>query len=364
MELSIVQLLAATVERGGSDLHLCAGSQPMVRIQGLMVPLLDTVLDTDACRALVYSCFTEIQRERFEQTLELDFALTVANLGRFRSNAHLNRGAVEAAFRHIPDEVPSLDKLGLPPIIKRLCSAERGLILVTGITGSGKTTTLAAMIQEINSTRSGIIITIEDPIEYLFSHKLCRIKQREIGSDTRSFPNALHHVMRQDPDVILVSDLTDYQTISAALTAAETGRLVLAPLHTVDAPRTIDRLVDAFPADQQGQSVAQLANSLLAIVTQRLLPRADGIGRIPCVEVMLMNEGVRACIRDRRFQPILSMIELGGKEGMITFDESVSSLFAQGLISRDTALGNARDPNRIQAIKPAAPAKKGLFGKG
>lgn len=352
MEIDIIQFLALTVERGGSDLHLCANSQPMMRLHGNLVPLSDEILSAEMCRELIYSIFTENQRARFEETLELDFALMVEKLGRFRANAHYSRGAVEATFRYIPDSIPSIDRLGLPPIIKTLCSLEQGLILVTGITGSGKTTTLAAMVDEINSRRSGVIISIEDPIEFIFDHKLCRVKQREIGADTKSFPIALRHVLRQDPDVILISEMRDLETIAAAITAAETGHLVLATLHTIDAPKAIDRIVDAFPPDQQGQIIAQLANALQAVIAQRLLPKADQTGRVVCTEVMVMNDGVRSCLRDRRFQQLLSMIEIGGKDGMMTFDESVADLYARKIISLDEALLNARDPNRIHATKP------------
>src|SRR6202453_1928134 len=233
----IIEFLALTVERGGSDLHLCAGSQPMIRLHGDLVPASDTVLNAETVRELIYSIFTENQRARFEETWELDFALMVSGLGRFRSNAHYSRGSVEATFRHIPDTIPSIDDLGLPPIVKRLCSLEQGLVLVTGITGSGKTTTLAAMVDEINATRSGVIISIEDPIEYIFTHKLSRVKQREIGTDTKSFPDALRHVLRQDPDVILISEMRDLETISAAIPAAETGHLVLGTLHTIAPPK-------------------------------------------------------------------------------------------------------------------------------
>ncbi len=362
----IIDFLAVVVERGASDLHLCANSAPMMRLHGVLVPISDKIMDRGACRELIYSIFTENQRARFEETWELDFAVVVEGLGRFRANAHYSRGSVEAAFRHIPENIPSMESLGLPPIVQKLCTLEQGLILVAGITGSGKTTTLAAMVEEINATRSGVIISIEDPIEYIFEHKLCRVKQREIGSDTKSFPEALLHVLRQDPDVILISEMRDLETISSAITAAETGHLVLATIHTIDAPKAIDRIVDAFPADQQSQIVAQLANALQAIIAQRLLPKADGTGRVVCTEVMIMNDGIRALMRDRRFQQILSMIEIGSRDGMVTFDESLSNLFAAGLITREEALLNARDPARINAIKQSAPppaAKKGFFSR-
>jgi twitching motility protein PilT len=360
MALDIVDLLNKTVELKGSDLHLCAGSPPMMRLHGALVPLADAVLDAESCRDLIYGIFTENQRARFEENWELDFALVVEGRGRFRANAHYSRGAVEATFRHIPDNIPTIEMLGLPPIIRQLCALEQGLIIVTGITGSGKTTTLAAMVEEINSNRSGVIVSIEDPIEYIFTHRLCRVKQREIGTDTKSFPIALRHVLRQDPDVILISEMRDLETISAAITAAETGHLVLATLHTIDAPKAIDRIVDAFPPEQQGQIIAQMANALQAVVAQRLLPRADGQGRVVCTEVMTMNQGVRSCFRDRRFPQLLSMIEIGGKDGMMTFDESVADLYTRDLITQEEALLNVRDAKRILEIaKPSG----GLFGR-
>ena len=350
-ESDIIDFLALTVERGGSDLHLCVDSQPMIRLYGDLVPITDLVLDAETCREMVYSIFTENQRARFEETWELDFALNVKGLGRFRANAYYSRGAVEATFRHIPEVIPSINTLGLPSVVKRLCALEQGLVLVTGITGSGKTTTLAAMVEEINATRSGVIISIEDPIEFVFKHNLCRVKQREIGTDTKSFPEALRHVLRQDPDVILISEMRDLETISAAITAAETGHLVLATLHTIDAPKAIDRIVDAFPPGQQSQIIAQLANALQAIIAQRLLPRADEKGRVACTEVMIMNDGIRALLRDRRFEQVISMIEIGSKDGMNTFDESLAQLYAAGMITLDEALLNARDPDRISSVK-------------
>jgi twitching motility protein PilT len=361
MDLDIVDLLAQTVDRKASDLHLCAGSPPMVRVHGALSPLSATPLNAETCRDLIYSIFSENQRARFEENWELDFAVVIEGRGRFRANAHYSRGAVEATFRHIPDQIPSLETLGLPPIVRQLCAKEQGLIIVTGMTGSGKTTTLAAMVEEINTTRSGVIISIEDPIEYVFSHRLCRVKQREIGTDTKSFPAALRHVLRQDPDVILISEMRDLETISAAITAAETGHLVLATRHTIDAPKAIDRIVDAFPPDQQAQIIAQMSNALQAVIAQRLLPRADGQGRVVCTEVMTMNQGVRSCFRDKRFQQLLSMIEIGAKDGMMTFDESLAELYLQGEITREEALLNARDSKRIMELKK--PMLPNLFGK-
>ena len=351
MNLDIVELLGQTVARGASDLHLCAGSAPMVRIHGDLSPVGKELLDAETCRDLIYGIFTENQRARFEETWELDFAVVVQGQGRFRGNAHYSRGAVEATFRHIPSVIPPLAALGLPPIVRELCKLQQGLVIVTGITGSGKTTTLAAMVEEINYSRSGVIVSIEDPIEYVFEHKLCRVKQREIGTDTKSFPIALRHVLRQDPDVILISEMRDLETISAAITAAETGHLVLATLHTIDAPKAIDRIVDAFPPDQQSQIIAQLSNALEAVIAQRLLPRADGKGRVACTEIMTMNQGVRSCFRDRRFQQLLSMIEIGSKDGMMTFDESLAGLLASKQITKEEALLNARDAKRVVGKK-------------
>ena len=347
MEIDIVELLSQTVARKASDLHLCAFSQPMARVHGVLVPVSELTLDAETCRDLVYSILTEPQRARLEETWELDFAVVVEGLGRFRANAHYSRSVIEAVFRHIPERIPPLAELGLPPVVRQLCELEQGLIIVTGITGSGKTTTLAAMVEEINSTRSGVIISIEDPIEYMFTHRLCRVKQREIGTDTKSFPAALRHVLRQDPDVILISEMRDLETISAAITAAETGHLVLATLHTIDAPKAIDRIVDAFPPDQQPQIIAQMSNALQAVVAQRLLPRADGKGRVVCTEIMTMNAGVRSCFRDKRFAQLLSMIEIGSKDGMMTFDESLAGLFSRKLITREEAILNARDAKRV-----------------
>jgi twitching motility protein PilT len=350
MTVDLIQLLSEMVRHGASDLHLCVGSAPMIRRHGALMPLTSVILDAETCRELIYGVFTENQRARFEETWELDFALSVQGLGRFRSNAHYNRGAVEAAFRFIAEKIPSLASLGHPPVVSEMCRLTQGLVLVTGVTGAGKTTTLAAMAEEINISRAGLIISIEDPIEYVFINKLCRVKQREVGTDTKSFPIAVRHILRQDPDVILISEMRDLETIRAAITAAETGHLVIATLHTIDAPKAIDRIVDAFPGEQQNQIIAQLANSLQAVVAQRLLPRADGAGRVLCSEVMVMNDGVRACLRDHRFQQILSMIQIGGREGMQTFDESAAQLYANGFITHEEALLNSRDPDALERV--------------
>lgn len=361
-ELSIIELLRATVELGGSDLHICVGSPPLVRHDGALVPL-DTgcVLDIGEANQLITGVLTEAQRMTLEENWELDFAIQVEELGRFRGNAHYSRGKLEAAFRHIPDKIPPLETLGHPPLVRRLCKLQQGLILVTGVTGSGKSTTLASMVNLINQRRQGVIVSIEDPIEFVFKNEKCLVKQRQVGSDTKSFDNALRHVLRQDPDIILISEMRDMETIRAAVTAAETGHLVLSTLHTIDAPKTIDRLVDVFPADQQSQIVAQLANCLEAIVSQRLLPRDDTRGRVMACEVLRMNNAMRACIRERKLAQMVGLIEIGKKEGMQTIDDSLLSLYQKGFISKEQVELNCRDFQRFDSVEPIPRAGSGLF---
>lgn len=359
----LVQFLSLVVSSGASDLHLSVGAPPMMRLNGRLEPLAEFALTPEINRDLIFSVLGEAQRARLEEEWELDFALQVEGLGRFRGNAHYSRGAVEAAFRYIPSQVPELSSLGHGPEIARLCQLERGLILVTGITGSGKSTTMASMIKLISESRSGVIVTVEDPIEYVFNNARCLVKQREVGSDTHSFSEALRHVLRQDPDVILVGEMRDLETIHAAITAAETGHLVIATLHTIDAPKAIDRIVDAFPGDQQPQILAQLANALEAVISQRLIPRQDGRGRALATEVLIANHAVRACIRERRYEQLVGLIEIGTKEGMHTIDESLLRLVQNGEISLEAALPHARDRNALMALQSnPEPRKKGLFG--
>ncbi len=347
----LVDLLAQAVSRGGSDLHLCADAPPMARVHGGLVPLADRALTVEFCRDLVMGILTELQRARLEEDWELDFALQVQGLGRFRANAHYNRGVLEAAFRHIPQRIPDLAELGHRASILQICGLQRGLVLVTGITGSGKSTTMASMIQHISRHRDGVIVTIEDPIEYVFQNSRCLVKQREVGSDTKSFGAALRHVLRQDPDVILVGEMRDMETVSAAITAAETGHLVIATLHTIDAPKAIDRMVDSFPADQQPQVIAQIANALEAVVAQRLLPREDTPGRALASEILVANTGVRACIRERRWEQLVGLIEIGGKEGMHTIDDDLHRLYLAGMISKEEAIANARDRGQMELLR-------------
>ncbi len=346
----LVEYLGETVRRGGSDLHLSVNAPPMSRVNGTLQPLEAFPLAAEHCRNLVLSVINEQQRARLEEDWELDFAISIEGLGRFRGNAHYNRHFLEAAFRHIPDAIPDLQNLGHAPIVEKLCQLREGLVLVTGITGSGKSTTLASMVKRISEQRSGIIISIEDPIEYVFQHSMSIVKQREIGKDTHSFSAALRHSLRQDPDVILVSEMRDLETISTAITASETGHLVLSTLHTMDAPKSLDRMIDAFPADQQDQIVAQLANSLQAVVSQRLIPRKDGQGRVLASEVMIMNHGIRACLRQRRFEQILGLMEIGQSDGMRSIDDSLIELLLQNIISDEEALANARDQQRLQGL--------------
>ncbi len=358
----LVTLLSSTVAAGASDLHLSADSPPMVRINGGLAALGERAMTVDLCRDMINGILTEAQRARLEEEWELDFAIQVDGIGRFRGNAHYSRSALEAAFRYIPQTIPELGGLGHRASIFEICSRRRGLVLVTGITGSGKSTTMASMIQHISRQINGIIITVEDPVEYVFQNARSLVKQREVGSDTKSFREALRHALRQDPDVILVGEMRDPETIGAAITAAETGHLVIATLHTIDAPKAIDRMVDAFPGDQQPQIVAQLANSLEAVISQRLIPREDGTGRVLVSETLTANPGVRACIRERRWEQIVGLIEIGAKDGMHTIDEDLAGLYLSGAISREEAVTNARDRQRIEQLEREAPKKKGIFG--
>ncbi|MEI6177320.1 MAG: PilT/PilU family type 4a pilus ATPase [Verrucomicrobiota bacterium] len=356
MASDITEYLRETVARGGSDLHLSAWAPACVRISGNIHPLEDLTLDPNSVRDLILDTLTETQRATLEQELELDYALQVEGVGRFRGNVHIARGNIEAAFRFISQEIPELDHLGHHESVARFCTLRSGLILITGITGSGKSTTMASMIKRISETRSGVIITLEDPIEFIFEHGSCLIKQREIGGDTRTFPRALRQAMRQDPDVIVVSELRDLDTIRIALSAAETGHLVLATLHTPDAPQTIDRLVDVFPADQQPQIVAQLSSALEGIISQRLIPRADGQGRILASEVLVPGHGIRNCIRERKLEQILGLMEIGTRDGNRTIDHSIEELLAARLITREAAIFNCRERKSFEA-PPKEPKK-------
>jgi twitching motility protein PilT len=337
-ELHVNELLDQVLTMRGSDLHLTAGSHPVVRVDGEMRPLTDfPVLNGSQIRQMVYSIVTQKQREKFENELELDTSYTLPGKSRFRMNLFLQRDSVGCVMRVIPYEIADFDKLGIPPAVRAWANLPRGLVLVTGPTGSGKSTTLASIVDIINRERSVHIMTVEDPIEFLHQHKRAIVNQREVGEDTHSFANALKHVLRQDPDVILVGEMRDLETISTALTAAETGHLVFATLHTQDAPQSIDRIIDVFPAHQQQQVRVQLAASLQGICTQQLLPTLDGRGRVAACEVLVATPAIRNLIREAKTHQIYSMLQAGGKLGMVTMDMSLSKLVRGRQISLDVA---------------------------
>jgi twitching motility protein PilT len=335
-ELHVNDMLIRVVELGGSDLHLTAGIQPSVRVHGDIKPLTEfPVMNGSEIRRMIYAILTQKQRERFENDLELDTSHSVPGVGRFRVNVFLQRDSVGSVMRVIPFEIVPFENLGLPESVLQFATEPRGLVLVTGPTGSGKSTTLASLVDVINSTRNVHIMTVEDPIEFLHDHKAAVVNQREVGEDTHSFSKALKHVLRQDPDVILVGEMRDLETISTALTAAETGHLVFATLHTQDAPQSIDRVIDVFPSHQQQQIRVQLAASLQGVVTQQLAPTIGGTGRVVAAEVLVATPAVRNLIREGKTHQIYSAMQAGGKYGMQTMDMSLAALIKQGRISRD-----------------------------
>jgi twitching motility protein PilT len=343
------EILLEVVDRKASDLHLTAGAAPMLRQRGRLVALENyPLLSPEDTREFIYSILTTEQRRRLETDLQLDFAYVVPGRARFRVNAYFQRGAVAAAFRLIPSEIVPIDGLGLPPIVHELTRRPRGLVLVTGPTGSGKSTTLAAMIDEINQTREEHIVTIEDPIEFVHAHKRCIINQRELGNDATSFASALKAALRQDPDVILVGEMRDLDTISTALTAAETGHLVFGTLHTQDAPQTIDRVIDVFPPAQQAQIRVQLSVTLQGVITQQLLPTADGAGRCVACEVLVPTAAVRNLIREGKIHQIPSVIQTGAAQGMQSMDSALATLVRAGTITQELAesRSSARDELR------------------
>ncbi|ABG04131.1 pilus retraction ATPase PilT [Rubrobacter xylanophilus DSM 9941] len=361
-ENGLGDFLLEMLEAGASDLHLTAGSPPAVRVDGEVRPLDHPPLTPVATRDLVYDILTDEQRRRLENDWELDFSYSVPGAARFRVNVYFQRGSLGAAFRAIPHEIKGLGELGLPEAVEGLTEKPRGLVLVTGPTGSGKSTTLAAMIDRINETRSGHIMSIEDPIEFLHRHKRCIVNQREVSSDTRSFAAALRHVLRQDPDVILVGEMRDLETISLAVTAAETGHLVFGTLHTQDAPQTVDRIVDVFPPHQQAQVRAQLANALQGIVTQTLLRRRDGRGRVVACEVLVATPGVRNLIREGKNHQLYSAMQTGGKFGMQTLDAALAGLVRRGVVSPEEAGRHASNPDELRRLAGAyAGGARGVF---
>lgn len=344
----LIEYLAMVTDRGGSDLHLSAGAPPTVRIHGVLQPLTDETLDSNDTRELVLAVLKESQRAKLEHEWELDFAIQVDNLGRFRGNACYVLGRVEANFRYVPDSIPELRELGHGETVENLCQLRDGLVLITGVTGSGKTTTLCSLTQRIARERAANIVSIEDPIEFIFAHSNSLIRQRQVGADTQSFAQALKSALRQDADIIVVSELRDLETMRTAITAAETGHLVISTLHTTDATATMTRIFDAFPEEQQDYVAAQLANCLKAVVCQHLLPRADAEGRVLATEILTMNHGMARCIRDRRFSMMPGLMQIGAKDGMITIDDSLLHLLINDYILLDDALGHCRDKDFIR----------------
>jgi len=338
-DLDLNAALRRMLQLGGSDLHLTVGAPPMARVDGGLVPLEGfDIQKPDGLRRVLYSVLSQRQRETFEEELELDFAYALVGEARFRVNLYQQRDSLGAAFRVIPYEILPLESLGIPPVVANFAGLPRGLVLVTGPTGSGKSTTLASIIDLANRSRNDHIMTIEDPIEFLHRHKRSLVNQREVGADTHSFQSALKHVLRQDPDIILVGELRDLETISVALTAAETGHLVFATLHTQDAAQTIDRIIDVFPAYQQGQVRAQLANALQGVVCQTLCRRSDGPGRAVATEVMIATPAIRNLIREGKTHQIYSAMQAGAKQGMHTMDQHLADLVRIGRISYETGL--------------------------
>ncbi|MEE9297926.1 MAG: PilT/PilU family type 4a pilus ATPase [Acidimicrobiia bacterium] len=336
-------LLNILLDRGGSDLHLSAGSPPQIRLNGVLTPVdgFDTLRPAEL-RAMVYDLLSARQREKLEEKLELDISHPVAGRGRFRTNVFFQRGSVGAVMRAVPNRIASLEELGMPAVLEEFVRLPRGLVLITGATGSGKSTTLASMIDLINSERSLHIVTVEDPIEFVHSHRRSIVNQREVGADTLSFASALRHVLRQDPDVILVGEMRDLETISTALTAAETGHLVLATLHTSSAAGSIERVIDVFPAHQQQQVRVQLAESLRGVVSQQLIPAFDGHSRVPAVEVLVATPAVRNLIREGKVPQITSAMQAGGQHGMQTMDAALAELVRKGKVSRTVAAERAQ----------------------
>jgi twitching motility protein PilT len=349
MAVTMHQLLKTLVDQGGSDLHVTTNSPPQIRIDGKMVPLQLPPMTAAETKQLVYGVLTESQKHRLEEALEVDFSFGVKGLARFRANVFFQRGAVAGAFRTIPWEMRNFKELGLPDVVSTLCDRPRGLILVTGPTGSGKTTTLAAMLDKINSERHEHMVTIEDPIEYLHSHKKCLVNQRELHADTHSFAAALRAVLRQDPDIVLIGEMRDLETIESALRIAETGHLTFATLHTNSAAQTINRIIDVFPAHQQSQIRAQLSFVLEGIMCQSLLPRATGHGRALAMEILVPNSAIRNLIREDKVHQIYSAMQTGQTQfGMQTFNQSLATLYYKKQITLQLALSMSSHPDELQ----------------
>lgn len=352
-QVHIDEILRMAVDRKASDVHLTAGLPPMIRQDGEIVALPYEVLDANQTQRLIYEVLTDEHLQKFEQTHELDIGYTVKDLARFRMNVYMQRTSVSSALRLIPNRIPSFEELRLPPIIREIAKRTSGLVLVTGPTGSGKSTTIASMIDDINATRTSHIMTIEDPIEYLHKHRKCMVNQRELHSDTYSLHNSLRAVLREDPDIILVGELRDLETIEAALTLAETGHLVFGTLHTRNAPATIDRVVDVFPSDQQDQIRVLLANTIEGVVSQQLLPRLGG-GRVAALEIMIGVPAIKNLIREGKTHQMYSVIETSQNVGMQTMDRSLSDLYRQGQVSFEECLMRSVDKDSFSRLAKSA----------
>lgn len=362
MTFNLRALLEEMIEKDASDLHITAGQCPKLRVDGNIVSssFVESMTPKDTLQ-IAYSVLTENQKKRFETEDELDFSFGIQNLARFRGNCFKQRGCVAMVIRMIPFQVRTFEELGLPPVVAKMSSRPRGLVLVTGPTGAGKSTTLAAMIDKINKERQGHIITVEDPIEFIHRHQSCIVNQREVGTDTKSFASALKYALREDPDVILVGEMRDLETVSAALTIAETGHLVLATLHTNSAAESINRIIDVFPSTQQSQVRAQLAFVLEGVITQILLPRAKGRGRVMAVEIMVATPAIRSLIRDDKVHQIFSAMQSGKKHGMQTMNDSLYNLYIQREILMEEALRCSPDPGGLMRMAGQTPVEEQDF---
>ncbi len=362
-DMHIDELLHIVVDRNASDLHICANSEPVIREDGALKRLNFEKMTPRDSQRMMYDILSDENIHKFETTLELDFSYTLPRRARFRVNIYRDRGSVAAAFRLIAQKIPTVKDLNLPPILERLVEKPRGLILVTGPTGSGKSTSLAAMINTVNTTKSHHIITIEDPIEYLHEHKMSLINQRELGGDTKSFSNALRASLREDPDILLVGEMRDTETIGLAITAAETGHLVFATLHTNTAAESVDRMIDVFPPGQQEQIRVQLANNIMAIISQQLLPRASGSGRVPANEIMIATPAIRNLIRENKTHQINSMIQTSGAVGMTTMDQCLRDIYLKGLATLEDCMARAVNVDELKKMINVQPGS-GQSGNG
>ena len=359
----IDELLEQMLALDASDLHLTVGTAPAFRVRGRLTPATGAKsLDAEATRQAIYSILTSEQQKQLELERQLDFAYSLPGIARFRVNAFFQRGSVGAAFRLVPGEIRTLDDLGLPPVLHTLAEKPRGLVLVTGPTGSGKSTTLAAIVDEINRTRAEHILTIEDPIEFLHRHQMCIVNQREIGTDARSFAEGLRSALRQDPDVLLVGEMRDLETISTALTAAETGHLVFGTLHTQTASSTIDRVIDVFPPSQQQQVRIMIANSLQAVVTQTLLPTADGSGRVAALEILLPDDAVRNLVRQAKVEQLYTVMQTSSSRGMQTMEQALADLVLRQVVDYEEALARTTRVEQLLGILERAGMAVGTHG--